>query len=540
MRTLGSREAGQVDQAAMERLGLPRVVLMENAARAVADAAVEMAADLPEPVVFLVLCGKGSNGGDGFAAARLLRTSGQDVRLCETDPGAVLGADSAMNREAALRLGIPCGAVDSPGLLDAHGFLDTPGSLVVLDAVFGTGFRGAALPEPVRVLFERVRLIRSVHPLRCRILAVDLVSGTDCDTGWTAPGALEADATVAFVLPKTGSVAMPGLLHSGRFLVRPIGFPLEFALAVLEEDQGRTGATAEWVDDARTARCAPRRQREAHKGDFGRVVVCGGSPGMPGAACLAAEAAARSGAGRVWGAVPESILPTCLAAVPETMWRGLAETDPASAAAAFSSLLEGKDSCAIGPGLGSGPFSLALVEAALASSIAVVLDADALRCLAAEPGRLLPVLAARIERGLPPAVLTPHAAEFASLASAAGLSVEDLPPLSAARALALRLGCVVIRKGHGTVIAAPNGFAFLNTTGGNGLAKGGSGDLLCGLVAGFLAQGIPPLEAAACAAHLHGLAGDLAETRIGARAMLPRDLLDDLPTAYRRCGWDHP
>jgi NAD(P)H-hydrate epimerase len=115
-----------------------------------------------------------------------------------------------------------------------------------------------------------------------------------------------------------------------------------------------------------------------------------------------------------------------------------------------------------------------------------------------------------------------------------------LPPLPAARALAHRLGCVVVRKGHGTVVAAPDGRAFLNTTGGDGLAKGGSGDLLCGLAAGFLAQGLPPLEGAACAAHLHGLAGDLAQARLGARAMLPRDLLDDLPTAYRRCGWDRP
>jgi NAD(P)H-hydrate epimerase len=220
------------------------------------------------------------------------------------------------------------------------------------------------------------------------------------------------------------------------------------------------------------------------------------------------------------------------------MWRGLHAEDLSAAVASFSSLLEGKDVCAVGPGLGTGPLSFALVEAALASSATVVLDADALRCLAAEPSRMLPLLSARSQRGLLPAILTPHAGEFEALAVAAGLSLADLPPLDTARALAKRLDCIVIRKGHGTLVSDPQGRVYLNTTGGDGLAKGGSGDLLCGLVAGIIAQGLPALEAAACAVHLHGLAGDLAEARLGARSMLPRDLLDDLPEAYRRCGWD--
>jgi NAD(P)H-hydrate epimerase len=507
---------------------------MENAACAIADAAVQLSVDLPTPVVFLVLCGKGSNGGDGFAAARLLRTAGHDVRICETDPGADLGVESAVNREAAHRLDIPSVPSDAPDLLD------TAGSLVVLDAAFGTGFHGTMLPEPVHALFDRIRAMQSTNPLRCRILAVDIVSGTDCDTGRTVAGALMADATLCFVLPKTGTVAMPGLLHSGRILVRPIGFPTGFALSVLDTEGERVSPPVEWMDDALAARHAPRRYRNSHKGDFGRVVVCGGSPGMPGAACLAAEAAGRSGAGRIWGAVPESILPTCVATLPETMWRGLPAGDADSAAAAFCTLLEGKDVCAIGPGIGSGPLAFALVEAALASSVTVVLDADALRCLAAEPGRMLPLLLARRAKHLPIVVLTPHAGEFEALAIAAGLSLADLPPLDAARALAKRLDSIVIRKGHGSLVSDPQGRVYLNTTGGDGLAKGGSGDLLCGLVAGFSAQGLPALEAAACAMHLHGLAGDLAEARLGARAMLPRDLLDDLPAAYRRCGWDHP
>jgi NAD(P)H-hydrate epimerase len=532
MLALGSREARLIDEAAMEQLGLPCAVLMENAAHAVVEAAIEMSSDLPTPVVFLVLCGKGNNGGDGFAAARLLRTAGHDVRLCETDPGADLGIESAMNREAARRLGIPSVPSDAPGLLD------TAGSLVVLDAVFGTGFHGTLLPKPIHALFDRIRDAKSMHPLRCRVLAVDLVSGTDCDTGRTVSGALAADATLCFVLPKMGTVAMPGLLHAGRILVRPIGFPTEFALSVLDKEGDRAAPTVEWMDDALAARHAPRRNRDSHKGEFGRVVVCGGSPGMPGAACLAAEAAGRSGVGRVWGAVPEAILSTCVATLPETMWRGLHTEDPAVAVASFASLLEGKETCAIGPGLGTGPLAFALVEAALASSASVVLDADALRCLAAAPSRMLSLLSARVERGLTPAVLTPHGAEFEALAVAAGLSVANLPPLSAARALAARLDCIVIRKGHGSLVSDPQGRVFLNTTGGDGLAKGGSGDLLCGLVAGFVAQGLPALEAAACAVHLHGLAGDLAETRLGARSMLPRDLLDDLPEAYRRCGWD--
>ncbi len=524
MRTIGGLEAGRIDQAAMERLGLPPAVLMENAARRAMEDALALSLDLPAPVSFLALCGKGSNGGDAYGAARLLLAEDLEVRVCEVEPAAD-GTEAARVREAARRLGIPFLAPEDPRLLDAKG------SLVVLDGVYGTGFLGDRLPERVVALFDRVRVVRGP---RCRVLAIDLPSGVDGDTGHVAAGTLEADRTLAFVLPKTGTLAMPGLDFSGLVHAETIGFPQSYALAVLDEAGG--GPAVVWADRGWVAARAPHRSPNAHKGDFGRVVVCGGSPGMPGAACLAAEAAGRSGAGRVWGVVPQSVLPVCVAAVPETMWNGL-EPDAAPAADRFRRLLEDKEACVVGPGLGRSDTAAALVVAALEAPCAVVLDADALRCLAAAPDRLLPLLAARATKGFPPAVLTPHAGEFAALAQAAGLALDGEPPLPAARALAARLGCVVIHKGHGTVVATADGRAFLNTTGGDGLAKGGTGDVLAGLLAGFLAQRLPPAEAAACAVHLHGRAGDLAEDRLGARAMLPRDVLDALPEAYRDCEW---
>ena len=532
MRTIGSRDAARIDQAAMEGLGLPRAVLMENAARAVADAAERMAEELPSPVRFHVVCGKGSNGGDGYAAARLLWANGRDVRICETEPGAPTDPESATNRGAAFRLGIPFCGIEGFDL-PAEG----SASAVVLDGVYGTGFRDGALPVAVAELFSRIRACRGPH---CRVLAIDIASGTAGDTGRVAPGALEADATVAFVLPKTGSVAMPGLLNTGRLLVAPIGFPVGFALSVLADIPKDAPQAPEWADDAWVAAFAPRRPQEAHKGLFGRVVVCGGAPGTPGAVCMTAEAAGRSGVGRVWGVVPDAIVPVCVATLPETMWHGLDARNSEASTALFVELLREKDACAIGPGLGTAPLALALVEAVLRSPLPVVLDADALRCIASDPDRYLPLLSARRSSGLAPAVLTPHAAEFEALSRAARMTVEDAPPLSAASTLAARLGCIVVRKGHGTVVADAEGHAWLNTTGGDGLAKGGSGDLLCGLIAGFIAQHIPPAEAAVCAVHLHGAAGDLAAERLGSRAMLPRDLLDDLPGAYRRCGWEKP
>jgi len=509
----------------MERLGIPRVVLMENAAHSVAYEAIDMADDFfPRDIPFVVLCGKGSNGGDAYAAARILCAELRKVRICEVEPCAE-GTEAAANREIARRLGIPSFAPEDPALLAG---LE---SFVAIDGVYGTGFHGDRLPEHVVALFDRIRAARGPA---CRVLAVDLPSGTDCDTGRVAEGALAADRTMSFACPKTGALTMPGLLFSGRVVVEPIGFPPEFARSVLDEVPASPATI--WIDPPWVGPLAPRRSSSAHKGEFGRVVVCGGSPGMPGAAALAAEAAGRSGAGRVWGAVPQSVLPTCVAAVPETMWNGL-EPDTATAAEAFRRLLGGKEACVVGPGLGQSDLSFALVSTALEASCAVVLDADALRCLAAAPERLLPPLAARTAKGFAPAVLTPHAGEFAALAQASALPVDGLPPLPAARALAAHLGCVVVLKGHGTVVAAADGRAFLNTTGGDGLAKGGTGDVLAGLLAGLLAQRISPAEAAACAVHIHGRAGDLAQEHLGARAMLPRDVIARLPEAYQDCFW---
>lgn len=518
MKTIGSELSARIDQAAADLPGVTRRVLMERAAAALARGCEGLARASRDPaaVRFHVFCGKGYNGGDGYAAAGLLQARGARVWVWDTFPGARLAEETGRFRSACLSAGIPV----RPAEMFREDEAGPAEDLLLVDAVFGTGFRGEGLPDPVRTLFARWEALRRQG---ARIVAADLPSGVDADTGLCPPETPRAVRTITFLAVKTGLVSWPGRERAGEILSDPLGLPGDFL------DDAIGASSCEAVDLALARTLLPERLPDGHKGTFGRVALAAGSPFMPGAAALAAEGALRSGCGLVHLATHPSLVPALLPRIPEVLFHPLD-------AAALPALLPEMSSVGVGPGLGR-TLPDPLLERLLLEVRSLVLDADALNQVARSPDHLAPLLPGRAARGLPPALLLPHPGEgqrlleaFPPVGDPAGESLASR--LDIARALARRTGCVVLYKGAGSVTATPGGQVRINLSGNSGLAKGGSGDILCGLAAGLLAQGLRPHDAAALAACLHGLAADLAAARTGVRALRPVDVLAALPEAF--------
>ena len=468
------------DRAAMAG-GVSGVALMERAGAAVAEAVLRLGPERP----VLVLCGPGNNGGDGFVAARLLAEAGREVRLALLGDPAKLSGDAA--HHAALWRGpvLPL----EPALVD-----EAASRPVVLDALFGAGL-ARPLEGKVRALVER--LTAAAPPL----VAVDVPSGVSGDSGMVlGEVAVRATVTVTFFRRKPGHLLLPGRELCGPVTVADIGIP-EAVLAEIGPDTWESGP-ALWAHQI------PWRRAGDHKYRFGHVLALGGAT-MTGAARLAARAALRVGAGLVTLAAPREAIPIYAAASASVI------TAPLDGPEGFAGLLADprRNAVLLGPGAGVSPETRDQVLAALAGGArAVTLDADALTVFEAEPEALFAAIAG-------PTVLTPHEGEFARLFPAL---VEEGDKLAQARAAARRSGAVVLLKGADSVIAAPDGRAAINANAPPELATAGSGDVLAGLIVGLLAQGLPPFEAAAAAAWIHGAA---------AAGIGPGLISDDLPEA---------
>ena len=533
MRIIGRLEQQAIDRLWQERTGLPLLILMESAAAAVSRVCRQILSTGSQPAgpagQVLILAGKGQNGGDAFACARLLAADGYTVVCRELFPARELPPEAAANRRAALAMGLELGP---PADRDFTGL--GSGSLIV-DGIFGAGFRSTRpLPDNVLAVSGQVAAARRQG---AQVIAIDLPTGLDADNGVAACGTISADLTVTFVRPKIGLCAAPGRFLAGKVLVEPLGIPDSWVDAAINE-QTNTGDRPAYyqIDPAAIAARRPERPPDSHKGLFGKVLLLGGSSGMPGAVILAAEAAARSGAGLLTLAVPAAIAPLVLAARPESLLTELPETgDPAAADTMIERLAAGQTAVAAGPGSGKAVWLARTLPLLIRQANTLVLDADALNLIADNREFYEPLLRARTaEIGLKPAILTPHPGEFRRLAPDIGLQNRQL----AARQLALRCGCVIVLKGASTVVAGPDGPIWINPTGHDGLARGGSGDVLCGLIAGFLAQGLTAEDASVCGVYLHGLAAELAAGRLSRRAMLPRDVIAGLGDAFRQAGWE--
>jgi len=506
-------EMRRLDERAIRELGIPGATLMENAGRGAADAILARLTSARRPArgrrVALV-CGKGGNGGDGFVAARWLARQGVrcDV-LLGGSPGDVRG-DAAQKLEALKQARLrPTVVSDAARLAPVLARAD-----LVIDALLGTGARAA----PEGSIAEAITAINaSGRP----VLALDIPSGLPADGGPPYGPTVRADATVTFAGLKRGLVVPPGRDLAGRVSVVDIGVPA---------GEVARGISTFVLDAADVARHFPRREAAAHKGTYGHLLVVAGSLGKTGAAALAAEGALRAGAGLVTVATAATQQPVVAGLVLEAMTAALAEGAPGvigeAAWPALAELVAARDAVAIGPGIGldAGVRELArrlVVEA----RVPMVVDAAPLTALSGHLDLL--------RKAAAPRCLTPHPGELARLLEKQVPDVERAR-IEVAREFATTHRVHLVLKGAVSVVAAPDGTAFLNPTGNPGMASGGTGDVLTGIAGAFLARGLAPGDALASAVYLHGLAGDVAAERVGEESLIARDVIAALPEAFGR------
>ena len=508
MRVLTAAESRAADRRAVEVLGIAPLVLMENAALGVADAVGER---FPEARRVAVVCGPGNNGGDGLAVARQLATRGYavDVRLARF--GRELSADCAAQLASVRALELAFAEIAEAAIADEPARWRRAD--LVVDALFGTG-----LARPLAGAFGA--LAEALGEVDRPVVAVDLPSGLDADAARPPGPSARARLTVTFGALKPAHVLAPACDRCGEIVVADLGVPLP--------DAPGPDALHLLTGEELAAAIAPR-PAEAHKGDFGHVLLVAGSRGKAGAAVLAARAAVAGGAGLTTVAAPMELLAALVAGCPEAMSMPLPATDQGTLAAAAADLLlraaAERTTLAVGPGVGRHPeTAAALRRLVLESDRPLVLDADGLFPFA---GRL-EELAGRSAA----TVLTPHPGELARLLGRDTAAVQA-DRLGAAREAARRARAVVALKGRRTIVAAPDGESWVNATGNPGMASGGSGDVLTGLVAARLAQGEEADFAAALSVHWHGLAGDLALARLGGPAVPAGELAASLGAAWR-------
>ncbi len=494
----------EIDRAAIQDRGIASTVLMERAAEAVAEACVSQVRGQNGRAAGF--CGPGNNGGDGLAAARLLLGCGMEVRAF------LVGDRERMTpecREMERRLQAAGGLLEDfrPNADFAAWCL---GAQVMVDALYGIG-----LDRPLEG--DAYAAVQMMDTCRVPVVSVDIPSGVEADTGKVLGAAVEAWETVTFTRPKWGQLLGDGAGRCGKLTVADIGIPED-----LVQGLDRT-VTAILPEELRL----PRRARDSHKGDYGKVFIRGGSGGYSGAPVLAARAAVRGGAGLVTVGVPAPIWPVAASKLTVAMPHPLpAGKDGCLSLEAFEPALSRIDACGvclIGPGLGRGNGIDTVVRHMLPHiHKPVILDADGINALEGH----IDVLDSR--RGAC-TVLTPHDAEFARL----GGDLSSGDRLGAARAFAAEHGCVLVLKGFRTITAFPDGMAYINTTGGPGMAKGGSGDVLGGIILSLMGQGLTARAAVPMAVCLHGMAGDLCAEELGEYGMTPADMIERLPRALK-------
>ena len=491
-----TRAMREMDRYAIEDLGIPGETLMLRAAQGAAEEARRMLEGSPGPV--LVLCGSGTNGGDGIGVAALLWESGQEVCCC------MVGAEEKLSRDSRVMLERLRAAGGQLTEYPGTEILEKPWALVV-DALFGTG-----LSRPIAGAYAA--LITALNKKHVPVLACDIASGIQGDSGEILGCAVKASVTVTFHLPKTGQLLPPGTEYTGRLVVHDIGIP---AAA-----QDRVALEGDYITEDMVRSWLPSPKLESHKGDLGKLLMVCGSTGFTGAAAMAAQAALRTGAGLVYLAVPEPVYPIVAGKLEEPVVFPMPATGNGrfarSGVPELQDRLRDMDACLVGPGMGRSDDTEAVVYGILeAAACPVILDADGINVLAGHIDRL--------DKVSVPVILTPHQGEFQRIG---GDLTKDR--ITAAREMAEKTGGVIVLKGYRTVVAGPDGRVYVNSTGNPGMATGGSGDVLSGILTCLVGQGMEPVQAAAAAVWIHGAAGDAAAARLGIRSMLPTDMIGAL------------
>lgn len=504
MKLLKAAEMKEIDRRASSEYMIPSIVLMENAGIRTMDT-IEAILDGVAGRKFVILVGRGNNGGDGLVLARHLLNAGAEVNTFLFSETEALSPDALSNYHILEKMKGNIFPLQNPADLD-HFMLLLLNIDLVIDAMYGIGFKGSLNS------FES-QVVKLLNWSRVQVLAVDIPSGVEADTGRVHGEAIKADYTVTFALPKLGLIMENSRAYVGKLSVADISIPSD----LLRDEKLKTHLIMEEM----VRPYVQVRRRESHKGSYGHALVIGGSPGMSGAAIMTSWAALRTGSGLVTAAVPESLLSLVDAAVPEVMSRALPETiDGAISIDAWpliESLLGTASVCAIGPGMSryseANSIMRLLVEGA---GIPLLIDADGLNALQGDVGI--------IKDRQVPIVITPHPGEMSRLTN---LPVEEIQHnrLETTRHYASEWGITVVLKGNNTVIASPSGNVFVNINGNPGMATAGSGDVLSGIITGLIAQGLKPSQAAMVGVYLHGRAGDHAALKSGQRALTATDII---------------
>jgi NAD(P)H-hydrate epimerase len=495
MKIVTAEQMRSIDARATARFAIPSLVLMENAALAVVDAIFEHYRDCERAAI---ICGTGANGGDGLAVARHLENRGVVPAIFIVGDRGRFKGDAETNLRICERLALPMHDIIDADSLD-RALVYAADADVVVDALFGTGLDRA--PEGVYA-----EVIRSINELTLPIVAVDLPSGANASSAAPFDPCVRAAVTVTFAAPKICHVFDPAASLCGEVIVADISIP-----DAAVEDEGITLALTTPAD---VRPHFARRAADTHKGTYGHVAIVGGSPGRSGAAVLAARGAIRTGAGLVTVITDRVTAPIVHAHSIESM----TSLDDAAVA--------GKDAVLVGPGLRDDDDAYLSVRTLVGRIDApLVIDASGLNAFA---GR-----AAEINPHNRPRVITPHPGEFARLIGGDAKSI-NAARIDAAREAARVANCVVVLKGHQTLIADPDGYVRVNPTGNPGMASGGMGDVLGGMIAALLARGIDPFDAATAGVYLHGFAGDLLCEEMGDTGLTANDLAEKLPAAIRK------
>jgi ADP-dependent NAD(P)H-hydrate dehydratase / NAD(P)H-hydrate epimerase len=523
MKILSAMQMAEVDRLTTERYRIPSILLMENAGRSVADQIEKTVPGLNQKNV-TVVCGRGNNGGDGFVVARYLALRGANPCILLFSEPEKLKGDALTNWEIVKAMGLPSRILSTPP--EVKSFLKkTAAPDVIVDALFGTG-----LSKPIGPDFRAI--VEWINKSGSFVVAVDIPSGLMADSPEVLGPVVKAQLTVTFSALKVAHISPPASDLAGQVVLVPIGSPAE----LFENPEYRLNL----IDPAQVRNALPRRARDSHKGSFGHVYVVAGSRGKSGAALMTGLAALRSGAGLVTLWLPRSLQKSVVGKFPELMTEALPETEDGtsdrSGGEKLITLLAEMDVLVLGPGITTHPSTRKLVwELVRRSPVPVILDADGINAFVppAEP--------LKNDVGQP-VIITPHPGEMARLI---GKKISDIQRnrLETAREYAATRRCYVVLKGFQTVIATPEGELSINNTGNPGMATGGTGDILAGLMGRFVAgwkcqsarDSHAKLSDFICAAvYLHGLAGDLAAEKEGMESLIATDLLDYLPGAFKR------
>jgi|Deesub1362A_J573_1020465.scaffolds.fasta_scaffold01192_11 NAD(P)H-hydrate epimerase len=532
LKVVTAKEMQEIDRLTIEDYGIAGTVLMERAGLAVVRRINEL---FPRGVDgsiqdqerrIIVLCGGGNNGGDGLVVARMLHNQGMDVRTFLTADPEDLKGDARINYNAAIRFGVKVYPMSR--FLSHHASRITHHDIIV-DALLGTGLN-KDVREPLRSVIERVNKSSSV------VISIDIPSGISSDNGQVMGTAIKADYTVTFGLPKRGHLLYPGAEYTGRLFVEDIGFPSGLLMS--------KRIMANLVEQDDVVRLIPERPRYSHKGTYGHVLLVAGSKGKTGAGIMAARASLRTGAGLVTIGVPEGVINVFQSKVTEEMTlplpdKGNGTLSRKAVEPILGFLKKRANVLAIGPGISVDDEIRELVRTLILNvDVPVVIDADGLNAIADGAGTL--------RKARAPLILTPHPGEMVRLVRGTikhghqdtELTTRDIERerIDIAVSFARKTSTYVVLKGVPTVTATPDGEAFLNPTGNPGMAKAGTGDVLTGIIAGLIAQGLSPVDASIAGVYIHGLAGDISSERKGVYSMVASDIIRAIPQAFRRLG----